>query len=554
MGYNNYAGKMKKVQTNEFIRELFSEIDKSVSKLNQYSYNCFLLIHKSLSEKRGKTSSFSETVSKIHEISGKKGSSALFTEIRSAIYELKEELKIFENEIDVSLRTLEVIHENLCLISEPFMNLRNNLKQLNILLANTKLTNTFKDRSFRSFSNDEAIQIHAVINKLKESSPLFEENIFNILKHIKSYRTELEKIKNELSVTTVGGLEKLESFISHFETHHKSFVSTKNDVEERLVSINRVVANMSSKMEARNTINRRLNHIKDTQKLLFKEILQSQDSVRAQQEDQLNLKVSKITDTQIDRLLYTRKEYQAVVYELFEGLSEIDKEVKTIVTTINETELVNPDLTSVDGTCLDDYIKNLISKKDNEIKSYMDITNDMALLYKILNELFDKFKDLEMMEHVIEQKVIDKISFGDLLISEDLETASHAQQILKVYADNHFEKNKIRTLFSQSSEHLKSFIESRSVYMIGKKGIDSIDKNFDGITKSICDFTNNLNSFRNLISDNDGELKPDSDKGIDVKEKMKLYDFPRNDINQLIDKFEYINQLIKEPIKMEYQS
>ena len=174
------------------------------------------------------------------------------------------------------------------------------------------------------------------------------------------------------------------------------------------------------------------------------------------------------------------------------------------------------------------------------------MTEDVNLIQRIINNLFEKFNDLEMIENSIEQSIVDKISFGNLLVSEESETASQAQQILKLYADNHFEKNKIRTLFENSSNQLKELVRSNSEYLHEKKGMEKINQNLGMISETF----NSINENLEFIEDMHLEVMEKSiqieEAGKEVVVNVKYYDFFEKTIDQLIEKFDHINTLLKD--------
>jgi hypothetical protein len=196
---------------------------------------------------------------------------------------------------------------------------------------------------------------------------------------------------------------------------------------------------------------------------------------------------------------------------------------------------------------LSNLFDEIFNKKQSQLDKYNQASNDMALVYKIVKELFDRFKDLEMMENTIEQKVVDRISFSNLLISDEEQTASLAQQILKVYAGNHFEKNKIRTLFSNSAENLKEFIENKSVFLYGKKGLESINSGFTLTRKNINDLSKNMDTMGNLLTGINDKSRQIMESGSGSVEKFRQFDFSQKDINELIGQFEEISLLVKDP-------
>lgn len=159
--------------------------------------------------------------------------------------------------------------------------------------------------------------------------------------------------------------------------------------------------------------------------------------------------------------------------------------------------------------------------------------------------LFNKFKELEQIENAMEQKVIDRIASGDLLISEDEKTAFLAQQIFTCYADNHLEKYQLCNLFNQCIREFKELIEKRSISLFAKKGpdftrekLEVLINGYNGLQLKLCD---EENLKRHVFSKNDEFI-------INCKteaEKLTGYNFPQSILKNVIERFDNLNMIVK---------
>ncbi len=534
----------KKMSNNrEKVHVLISCIDLKINDMNQASFDCFFLINSIMKQNRNNAIDAINMVSEMFELAGEKGNPDVIKKLYDQIPLVKENLNGLADEINKSLFTLDIIKSNFQLMPEPFKKLAQNLGTLNTLLAEIKLTNVYKDRSFKSFSGDEAVKIHDAINKLKNSCPVFEENIFNIKSHIDSLYKELGQLKDFFTNDMQSELCRLLGELEKIETASEYLLKKRKPVNQILEDFNKQAGAIIEKIDYRNIIRTRLNHIQNTQKLILYEVANSTDSLANDvYENYDSDEVTKITSTQIDRLLFTHKEYKNTVARISSIMEQMGAKMSEMAKTLAENNDLHGYISRHDGLSnLFDEIHNL---KQSQLEKYNITSKDMVLVYKIVKELFDRFKDLEMMENAIEQKVVDRISFGNLLISEEKETASLAQQILKVYADNHFEKNKIRTLFSDSVENLKEFIENKSVYLYGKKGIESINHVFDDVKNSTYKLCENMETLGELLSGITDNSRQIMEAGLKSSEKFRFYDFPLKDMNELIGKLEEINMLV----------
>ncbi len=524
---------------------LMSCIDHKISGLKQTSLDCFLLINGIMKQNRSYAMETVKMVSEIFELAGDKGNPVVLRKLYEQIPLLRENLCFLADEISNSLHTLDIIKSNFRLMPGPFKNLEQNLDGLNNLLTEIKLTNVYKDRSFRSFSGEEAVKIHAVINKLKNSCPVFEENIYNLSNHIDSLYEELSRSKVFFNEDLQKDFCRLSAELEKAEAEFLCLMKKRKPVIQLLDDFNNQAGDIIRKFDCRNLIRTRLNHIQNTQKLILHELTNSAELDVNDVYDNYDCdEITRITSTQIDRLLYTDKEYRESVARISSIMEQMGTKISDMAKTLTENDVLNRHLSHRDG--LSNLFDEIHDKSQTQLEKYNNASNDMALVYTIIKELFDRFKDLEMMENAVEQKVVDRISFGNLLISDEEQTASLAQQILKKYAENHFEKNKIRTLFSNSTENLKEFIENKTVYLYGKKGLDSINNGVAQVRKSINELCRNMDTMGNLITGINDKSHQISGSGLGSTEKLKVYDFSAEDINELIGRLEEISLLVKE--------
>lgn len=530
----------------ERAQALISSIDHKISELNQTSFDCFFLINSIMKQNRSNAIDAVKMVSQIFELAGDKGNPVILKKLYEQIPLLKESLCELADEISNSLHTLEIIRSNFKLMPGSFKNLEQNLNTLNTLLTEIKLTNVYKDRSFRSFSSDEALNIHAIINKLKNSCPVFEENIFNINSHIDSLYEELSRLKVFFTNDLQNEFYRLSAELEKIEAESLYLLKKRKPVNQLLDDFNMHAGVIIEKIDYRNLIRTRLNHIQNTQRLIIQELTNYTDLDASDFYENYDCdEVANITSTQIDRLLFTHKEYRDSVSRISSIMEQMGIKMADMVQTLAENNQLKGFTPGPGG--LNNLFDEIFNRKQSQLDKYNRASNDMALVYKIVKELFDRFKDIEMMENTIEQKVVDRISFSNLLISDEEQTASLAQQILKAYAENHFEKNKIRTLFSNSVENLKEFIENKSVYLYGKKGLDSINCGFNLAGKNINELCSNMETMENLLIGVHEKSRQILESGKGSIERFKLFDFSQKDINELIGQFEEISLLVKGP-------
>lgn len=531
------------------VLKTFFLIDKKILDLHKCSSDDFLSLNRIMKQNHQKATYVKENVALAFEKIGPEGNLKNFEHLKQGLKALQEEFFSFENEINSKLSTLERIQANFSLMFVPINNFRQNLASLKLLLSNIKLTNNLYDRSLKNFSENEAIRIESVINKVKESCPVFEENIYVIQKHLKTLYQDLLTIKDLI----IGELEeKLETLRADFEViekHHEQTASLRNTADKITQNFNRSVGSIITNLQYHDIIRQKMDHIQQTHKLIIKEINQNSQQKDNNQKYPANpffLQIPQIIEIQTAQLLHANKDYQGAIDHISKKMIEIGQDINAIARLFRSLIHFEFKGKTVSRVHIDELFQKLVSDKKECIGKFKAMTEDVNLIQRIINNLFEKFNDLEMIENSIEQSIVDKISFGNLLVSEESETASQAQQILKLYADNHFEKNKIRTLFDNSASLLKELVKSNNEYLHEQKGMEKINQNL-GL---VSDTFNSINENLEFIEDMQLEIMEKSiqieEAGKEVVVNVKYYDFFEKTIDQLIEKFDHINTLLKD--------
>ncbi len=531
------------------VLKTFFLIDKKILDLHKCSSDDFLSLNRIMKQNHQKATYVKENVVLAFEKIGPEGNLKNFEHLKQGLKALQEEFFSFENEINSKLTTLERIQANFSLMFVPINNFRQNLASLKLLLSNIKLTNNLYDRSLKNFSDNEAMRIESVINKVKESCPIFEENIYVIQKHLKTLYQDLLTIKDLI----IGELEeKLEALRADFEViekHHEQTASLRNTADKIAQNFNSSVGSIITNLQYHDIIRQKMDHIQQTHKLIIKEINQNSQQKDNNQKNPANpffLQIPQIIEIQTAQLLHANKDYQGAIDHISKKMIEIGQDINAIARLFRSLIHFEFKGKTVSREHIDGLFQKLVSDKKECIGKFKAMTEDVNLIQRIINNLFDKFNDLEMIENSIEQSIVDKISFRNLLVSEETETASQAQQILKLYADNHFEKNKIRTLFDNSASLLKELVKSNTEYLHEQKGMEKINQNL-GL---VSDTFNSINENLEFIEDMQLEIMEKSiqieEAGKEVVVNVKYYDFFEKTIDQLIEKFDHINTLLKD--------
>jgi methyl-accepting chemotaxis protein len=529
------------------ILNIFSGIDDRIMFLHQCSSDDFLSLNKALKENYYKARFITEKAGLMFEKAGDQGNLKTLGLLKKCLSSFQQDLMEFETETDQTLASLERIQANFSLMFVPINNFRQNLASLKLLLSNIKLTNTYFDKSLKSFSESEAIQIDKIINKVKDSCPVFEENIYNIRKHIKELYTELLEVKNKVLSDVMKNFEIMQSDIEIIEKHSKSATRYQERIDEISQNCNKSVEVIITNLQYHDIIRQKMEHIQKTHKYLVEEI--NDEEMSAQASGRKNgshvLQIPQISDIQVGQLMYTNKEYQQAIEQITSKLIDMGKDMTEVVRTCKMLNVFEYKGLTVESGTFNEQFRNFTQQSKKSLDKYVNLANDITLVNRIVTDLYHKYQDIDMMESAIEQRIIDKISFGDLLVSPEKETASQAQQILKLYADNHFEKNKIKTLFESTRVELKEFICRNMEYVGDRKGIVRLGSHITEALEHFKTIKENLGLIESIQEELSLQSEEISNTNKLVTDSVKYYDSFETTIDQLIAQFEQISTIIR---------
>lgn len=530
----------------ENVLDTFFSIDEKIMELHTCSSDDFLSLNRTLKENHHKARYINEHISLAFDKMGEEGNLKNISLLKGSLSKLQSEIFSLEDEMNKNLSLLEKIQSNFSLMFVPINNFRQNLAALRLLLSNIKITNTLFDKSLKDFSNEEAAKIEAVISKVKDSCPIFEENIYNIQKHLKSLYKELNQLKELVFIDALKKLESLQLDFDIVEKHNKATLKNREGIDELAKNCTSSVGSIITNLQYHDIIRQKMEHIQQTHQLIIKELNEGGQNESSEfTTNPFFLQIPQIIEIQTAQLLHTNKEYQNAIDHISKKMIDIGQDMTAIARIYKSVSLYEFKGRDVSKEKISTSFHQLIDNKKECLDKFYQLADDVILVHKIVGELFEKFQDLEMMENTIEQRIIDKISFSNLLVSEEHETASQAQQILKLYADNHFEKSKIKTLFDHINVQLKEFIKSNAVYVHDHRGPEKINQVLNTAVENFEAIGSNFDFLENIQHEVTVKSQEIAKASKDVVGNVKYYDFFENTIEELLLKFEDINQSVK---------
>ncbi len=542
------SGQKANLNVLEQVLEAFFSIDQKIEELHKCSSDDFLSLNRTLKNNYKKANYITTNVCDAFDRLGPDKNLQYLRRLKDCFNTLEQEAVALQMEINNHLLTLEKIQANFSLIFVPIKNFGQNLSSLRLLLSNIKLTNNLYDRSLRNFSADESFRIDGVISKVKDSCPVFEENIYCIQNHLKGLHNDLQVMGIELISDILKKIESIRADIEIIEKHSYEVLREKDIADNTARNFNSNMGSIITNLQYHDIIRQKMLHIQQTHRLIIDELNQKTETGSASFQESSNpfyLQIPQIVEIQSAQLLHTNKEYQKAIDQISQKMTNISQDIASIARVFRAMIVLQHNGRSVVREDISDAFGSLLKEKRECMEKYKTFFEDVNLVQKIITNLFEKFRDLEMMEHSIEQKIIDKISFGNLLACEEVETATQAQQIMKLYADNHFEKNKLRTLFTNTNNLLKDMVKSNQSYAYDRRGMEKINKALDEAEESFVSIMESflfIDSIQQEVLEKSTEISHDCNE---VIESVQYYSFFDKTVDNLILKFEKINTLLK---------
>jgi hypothetical protein len=160
--------------------------------------------------------------------------------------------------------------------------------------------------------------------------------------------------------------------------------------------------------------------------------------------------------------------------------------------------------------------------------------------------LQEKFLDLDMIENAVEQTIIDKINTGDFLLNPETDIASQAQQILKLYADNHLEKKKIKGLFGNFLQEVQQELRDYTLMKHDQKLFARMQEHAQQLSLQ-CE---SLEEHAAIIDKHRGQIHQQAQTIVhqcqQAVSSARYYDFFEKQIDELVGLFNHVNSLLKE--------
>ncbi len=527
------------------ITSLFFEIENKIISLNQCSSDDFMELNNLVKANLSLSKTLSENIDLIFNLSGKDENKKLLENILEDFDNLRLNLTELENVFDISIQLFDKLMIYLSRVSVPLSNFNQNLSSLKLLLANLKLTSTCSIRNPDGFNAEESRLIENGIDKVKNVCPVIDENIFNLKNHLEVIQKDLLYLKNMK-------LPDLISVTQTMQAHIKAIINQTNEGLKEKFETERLIAkqrndldNTSTVLKKQDDIRRKVEIFHKTHDNILKELVKV-DNKNTKVNDFAyeidKLQISKISDNQISRILSINDEYQHSVKNITSIITGSKDRIEAI---LSHSRGLLPELAGKGSAGISDNFGSFNQKLSQFIEKYQKYTEEISIINKVVNELNEKFSDVEMMENAIEQRIVNKIHIGEFLIRTEKEIAGQAQNLFKIYSANHIEKNNLKQMFDRAIESINEIVRVNAVFSFKNGNMHFFESALYNFKKQFDKFNSNCQLIGNVFIETEQQEQQFVINVNNVVKKTKYYGFFDTTVKQVVLLLERINKKMR---------
>jgi len=519
----------------------FSNLDEKFELLQLCSDEAFFTYNNTLNEALQTLGSLIEDGYKLCELPSNDENIGLPVSMQNSAGNLRDMLVEFESQVHLMDAMLEKIEANFSLMFSPINNFRQNLAALKPFLIKLNLPNADLKTAIPGKNTDTSVYLSdKIIDKIIDSCPVFEENIFNIKKHLGQLRQEFTLFKESIASDIIRKYDHVRELTDTIDANfcHPQIEKRKLDslkvnwqkVEDlnrnNLISQNRLWSDLSQIRYTHRTVSGGNHHSSTNGSLVGQNHPQKFRYIH-----------NKIAKLQIGQLVCANEDYKKITEQLNQRIEHIRLDINELmgINLAQETDLEG------EAKRLNQQVESFTNTVKKGVDNYNLLAKEIGLVNKIVNDLHSKYLDIDLIDNSVEQRIIDRINFNNLLLSPNSETASHAQQILKLYASNHFEKNKLKTLFHSAKVELKEFVRTNMEFVGDRKGIERI---YDTVTstsahsEAVIEKITKIDCIKNDIRVKGGEINIAVNR---VISSLTAHDLFERTVDQLVGHLESVS-------------
>ncbi len=541
---DNQTGK----RVEEIIRT-FSGIDEKIMALHQCSSDDFLSLNNHLKKNYQSARKVSDNANQIVELVSGSGNEAIISDIELLGQEVKSMLVKLDESQMAAFQMVQRLAANLGLLFVPIKNFRQNLMSLKLLLTNLKLSNSYLTGSQKGFSEKEVEMLFLKIEKIKDSCPIIEENIFSLREHLsrlsENHKTELDKLIQYCNKDS----DKVLSDFRVFAAHQKESRLMAPKMKEITDNCFRNVGSIITNLQYHDIIRQKMEHIQQTHHKIIDDLskidTEKNDKETLDKKHSFIIQIPEITEIQIAQLLHTNKEYQAAIEKITRKMIQMGKDM----TEVSKLSFIWTGHEIEGELVLLPNIKSRFIKLIGQIQKFIDEFKigykEILSVNEVLKEISTKFLEVYDLDYEFEQLILEKFETSGLLNSPEKEISSMAQQVVKLQADNHFEKNKVRKIFLETLHINKELQTQIADYLFGGELYQQLRGMEQGGLGYYAKILSNQDQIEELQKENIDLSSNIAGLSKTAVEQVKYYDYFEKAIEEVIFELNSISSMLQ---------
>ncbi len=530
------------------ILEAFSQIDIKILDLQKYSSDDFLALNSTLKENY-KTANIIKEIT--NEFFSKLGNYKNLNFISSDLSNIDYNVNKYIESINASLNYLEKIILDCNKTIVPLNNFSQNMSVLKLLFSNASLANVFLDDENNGLENDSIKNTDISLKSIKEKCSPVENNISAIREKAKLLYDKLEMKKDDLYSNVILNVEKVKNNITIIEKYNKDANENYDTLNELSKKCSDNVESIITNLQYHDIIRQKMEHVQEAHKLIVDEL----NKVAHKGEDNEKstnkilpyvVQIPQISEIQTAQMLHTNKDFQKAIDAITEKMNEIGSSISQMARVFNSIAEFKYQGKTISINMTESDFKQISGKVNEVFEKYEEDNKLLCDLEKIINENKNDFEIVESMDNALEKRAIEEINQKKCVDDRNKEKVLKSEEILKIFADNKDEKEKLRKVFDNSLSYLQEVKNKTEELSHKNEGSQVLIKSIEDAVKKI----NSIKDFFNFIIEN---KKVVQEKSKEVQQKNKnaikesiYYNYFGKITDEIINSFNEIKEIVKE--------
>ena len=521
------------------ISSIFSNIDNKLLSVHKCSSDDFLNLNEDFKNLYKQSKVISDNVKTILTIFDNQENISLYNQIHDFYYELKDQIDVFDNKVNITIKFLEELSNQLRFIFFPIKNYTQNLMSLKYLMANFNLTQSYKDQENKIIEITTSIE--KIINDLRQLSERITKNLNHLRKVTKVTFSNFKQVKNQNEINIEELLtivkSRIEEIDGNFNENKGCIPIIRKKTEKSADSISDII----KKLQYQDIIKQKMEHIQKTHRDIIDELgdfekLENNEKL-INEKAKFFLRIRDIAGLQAAQLIQANKEYQSAIEIIINNFMQIGDNMKGISEMCgkinegeinNEVELFNDIVAQITKT-----EEGFVTKFDQNKKLYKDI----SLIDNQLNQVNSYTKIFDVLNNNLSTKITE---YFNMVQKSSVKNYSNFDQLDELRADVNTNGLKLRELIEKLfpiKSRIQSFITEHK-----KLDLSSDFSNIKNVASKLYDIREKISS---ILLENSTISKQALDNIKKSISDIKYYDYFESIIEEIILDLNTINYNLK---------